>query len=232
VLSACSLVGCVIACPIGYHCDDYGTTKASRCGNGRTSLMASSSIHSCTCLPGSYGLNGSTSCVMCPHDHYCHGDNHIAPCGYYMQAPLNSTSHVSCTCRSPRVGLPGGPCSRPLSDGTSLSRRILALPDLSAGLTNQIICLEEIVSIAKQLDAVLCWPRVNVHGIQSLVSTTRPFEHLFAKKWFEVGVKKHYQVSMASKPADLEMCDFAIATQVLASVVYFPTIRIELGLSF
>jgi hypothetical protein len=55
-----------LQCPIGFFCDGYGQKEI--CPSNSVSLLMSTNVSSCTCLPGYTG-----NCMICPENYICYG---------------------------------------------------------------------------------------------------------------------------------------------------------------
>jgi len=85
------------------------------------------------------------------------------------------------------------------------------VPYLRAGLVNQCAGQQELIYVAQQLNAVMCWPWVYLEGIEHSMDTQhqRPFEALYDREHFRKKVLELYGVTMAWKQADIEFCDYS-----------------------
>jgi hypothetical protein len=91
---------------------------------GQTSNSLNFQYNFCPCSPGSFGPS-SSSCTVCPADHYCSGGEAAAiPCGNRQYSPVGSDEVSDCECRSV--------CEL----GGDLTNVQLALDTDSAGINN------------------------------------------------------------------------------------------------
>jgi hypothetical protein len=94
-------------------------------------------------------------------------------------------------------------------------------PVLRQGLCNQIIAIQEILVNAMELNATICWPRVNLNGLNDggdPVGKQRddaPFDALFDSEWFRYRIKEVYGVNVV-EPFSVNqiLCDYAYHTLV------------------
>ena len=68
-------------CPAGFYCPVGSFNPPTLCPDSTQSLPGSTNESDCGCEPGYYRPNATSSCVLCPFDFYCPGDETPAlPC--------------------------------------------------------------------------------------------------------------------------------------------------------
>lgn len=93
-----------IICPIGSYCP-IGSSLPQLCGIGSTTLLVGrSSLLSCYCINGYYGLNGRDTCNICHAGYYCISNNgtngslynNQTMCNINTYCPIGSSLPLSC----------------------------------------------------------------------------------------------------------------------------------------
>lgn len=92
-----------------------------------------------------------------------------------------------------------------------MSKRIIMTPQLTGGLNNQVFAMGELVRMAAETNATLCWPLVN---LKAYSSNWRRFDALFDVDATEQCIRREFGVRMASRADDDEdnlVCNWMIS---------------------
>jgi hypothetical protein len=111
-LLGATTLSCEGICPINHYCP-LATSLPKSCPINTTSLVGSSSLFQCQCLPGYYSSGTGGPCYKCDIGAYSNGGNATACLTCTAHSTTLSTGSISitnCSCIDPYQGPNGGPC--------------------------------------------------------------------------------------------------------------------------
>lgn len=90
-------------------------------------------------------------------------------------------------------------------------------PVMRAGFTNQLICFQELILVARELNATVCWPRANLDGVTDYVKqqVDTVWDTLLDREYTRDRLLEVYGVRMVESRLDQELCDYAYNNQVI-----------------
>lgn len=97
--SAAKGVACTL-CPINQYC--YSGARSSCRQNANTTGLGAFGESNCSCVPGYYSVNDTSTCIQCPKDTYCMGGKHMQQCGQNFTTfdAVQQTQPTACSCKT------------------------------------------------------------------------------------------------------------------------------------